>query len=395
MIKLGESSWGSEEIQAIQSCLDSDTLTMGSQVREFEIEFANFVGAKYALMVNSGSSANLLTAFVIRELRPVESRNTVIVPALSWATTYFPWIQAGYNLKFVDVDPINLNINKDDLRLALTDDVVGICMAHILGADAGISEVMFEAQKRNIWVVEDTCESLGALPLDSQSKSSMLGTFGLAGTYSFFRSHHISTMEGGMIVSDNRTFYEYCVAMRAHGWLRELPTQNSISEKEVDPWQAKFNFHLPGFNLRPLEMSGAVGLAQLSKLPSFLEFRRSNAKLLSKGLNTISGLRLQSQFEGGSWMAFAVNVDPTIIDRSLILEVFYELGIETRPVVAGNFLQQPVMNSIKDKCIIASSYPGAERIHSNSFMFANHGRDMKLEISELVNRLQNLMKQLS
>ena len=91
-------------------------------------------------------------------------------------------------------------------------------------------------------------------------------------------------------------------------------------------------------------------------------------------------------------MAFAVNVDPSIIDRSLVLEVFNELGIETRPVVAGNFLQQPVMNSIKDKCVISASYPGAEKIHSNSFMFANHGRDMKLEISELVNRLHNFMK---
>jgi CDP-6-deoxy-D-xylo-4-hexulose-3-dehydrase len=391
MIKLGESSWGPEEIQAIHKCLESDTLTMGSQVSEFETEFANFVGSKYALMVNSGSSANLLAAFVIRELRRDKSRNTVIVPALSWATTYFPWVQAGYDLKFVDVDPIDLHINLDQLKLSLTDDVVGICMAHILGADAGISAVISEAKERDIWVVEDTCESLGAMPKDSKSGEPMLGTFGLAGTYSFFRSHHISTMEGGMIVSNDHVFYEYCVAMRAHGWLRELPPVNSISQEEVDPWQAKFNFHLPGFNLRPLEMSGAVGLTQLAKLPSFLSFRRSNAKHLIEGLKAIPGLSLQSQFEGGSWMAFALHVDPFIIDRSSVLEIFSQLGIETRPVVAGNFLQQPVMSSIKEKCFVEPTYPGAEDIHTNSFMFANHGRDMKSEISFLINRLRDLI----
>lgn len=390
MITLSESSWGEEEHAAVANCLREDRLTMGPKVKVFESEFAKFVGAKHAIMVNSGSSANLLAAFVCRELNVDQKRNTVVVPALSWSTTYFPWIQAGYKLKFVDIDPLTLNIDVEKLRRSLTSDVIGICIPHILGADAGILEILELANEKDIFIVEDTCESLGAVPEQSNGENTMLGAFGMAGTYSFFRSHHISTMEGGMIVTNNDKFFQYAISMRAHGWLRELPRNNLISTSEQDPWEGNFKFYLPGFNLRPLEMSGAIGSEQLRKLPGFLVNRRWNASLLKSGLEHIPSLRLQNQTQNGSWMAFAVTVDSKRYSRKQILKQFEALGIETRPVVAGNFIQQPVMNRILSSCILEEKYPGAEYIHKNSFMFANHGRKMSEEISALLEDLSKI-----
>jgi CDP-6-deoxy-D-xylo-4-hexulose-3-dehydrase len=391
MLPLSESSWSSKEFDAVLECLKNDSHTMGSKVAQFESEFANFVGSKYAVMVNSGSSANLVAAFALTHLYPIRGkRKVVLVPTLSWSTTYFPWIQAGYRLRFIDIKIHSFNIDLDQLSTALDDDVAGICIPHILGADAGILAIMNLAKRAGVWVCEDTCESLGSIPPNQDSKK--LGTFGDVGTFSFFRSHHISTMEGGMMVTDNEDLYHLGISLRAHGWARGLPDESVLGSQSEDLWERKFQFFIPGFNLRPLEMSGAVGITQLQQLDGFLEHRRNNARHLYDGLTSIDreDIKLQEQNEAGSWMAFGIILNPVSLSRERVVRLLENIGVETRPIVTGNFLKQPVMSRISQLCEISGEYPNSDYVHENGIMFANHGRDLRQELDQILTKLNEL-----
>jgi dTDP-4-amino-4,6-dideoxygalactose transaminase len=390
MLRLSESSWGQEEISAIQECILSDRFTMGPSVEKFESEFALWNGSKYAVMVNSGSSANLLAAQVLGFQSEFEDgRGTVLVPALSWSTTYFPWVQSGYKLKFVDIDRRSYNVDLVDLESKITSDCVGICIPHILGADAGIEKIMDIAVARGLWVVEDTCESLGG-QVQSTTKNLKLGTLGDFGTYSFFRSHHISTMEGGMLVTNNFDQYVLAKSMRAHGWARNISPSPVLGNLESDGWKDQFQFYVPGFNLRPLEISGAIGLEQIKKLDKFLKIRRSNADFFREKLESIADIHLQEQGFGGSWMAFAFTLTGELQEsRDQLVSILESAGVETRPIVTGNFVNQPVMKRIASKVEVDHSYPNAEYVDKTGIMIANHGRDLTTEISRVASLLSD------
>lgn len=381
MKKLGESTWSKMDYDAAVECLLSDNHTMGFRVQNFESTFAEFVGSKYAVMVNSGSSANLLAATVIKDQDGLDmEKRTVIVPALSWSTTYFPWIQNGYKLKFVDIDPSSFNMDLTNLISHITPDVVGICIPHILGADAGIEKISKIAFEMNIWVHEDTCESLGANAISGGEK--LLGSFSRVGTYSFFRSHHISTMEGGMFVTDDVDLYHRAMAVRAHGWSRNVPVNSVLGNNGADEWMDKFSFYTKGYNLRPLEISAAIGLTQMEQIQSFLNFRRSNAEYLKELMCEIPWLRLQNQPIQGSWMAFGFVIDEDGVERSELISCLSQLDFETRPIVTGNFLKQPVIKTLDDSVIAEGTFPNADKIHDKGFMLGNHGRDIRGEIDE-------------
>lgn len=391
MLRLNESSWSDQDFQAAHSCIDSDQHTMGTKVAQFETSFAEYVGTKYAVMVNSGSSANLLGVSSLKFMYPPQNGfNTVIVPALSWSTTYFPWIQNGYRLRFVDIDPSTFNIDILAMEKAIDSTVVGICVPHILGADAGIVEIMRIANEHNIWVFEDTCESLGATPNSKNEKK--LGTYGLTGTYSFFRSHHISTMEGGMLVTDNQDLFHLAKSKRAHGWGRDIPSGGILGIEHADSWESKFQFYVDGYNLRPLEISGAIGISQLTQIESFIDQRRANALFLKNSLLANSNFRLQEQNQVGSWMAFGLTVHSRSYTRRDVVQKLEEFGIETRPVVTGNFLRQSVIKRMYESVDIAGGYPGADFVHENGIMFANHGRNLEKELSTVVDILNSFSK---
>lgn len=391
MLRLNESSWSDQDFQAAHSCIDSDQHTMGTKVTQFETSFAEFVGAKYAVMVNSGSSANLLGVSSLKFMYPPQNGfNTVIVPALSWSTTYFPWIQNGYRLRFVDIDPLTFNIDILAMEKAIDPTVVGICVPHILGADAGIVEIMRIAKEHDIWVFEDTCESLGATPISRHEKK--LGTYGLIGTYSFFRSHHISTMEGGMLVTDNQDLFHLAKSKRAHGWGRDIPYDAILGIEHVDSWESKFQFYVDGYNLRPLEISGAVGISQLTQIESFIDHRRANALFLKNSLLGNSNFQLQKQNQVGSWMAFGLTLHSSKYSRSEVVQKLEAAGIETRPIVTGNFLRQPVIKQMHKLVDIVGDYPGADFVHENGIMFANHGRNLEKELNivvEILDKFRN------
>jgi CDP-6-deoxy-D-xylo-4-hexulose-3-dehydrase len=277
---LATASWGQEEQNAMQRVIASGMFTMGANVQTFERDFAAYIGSRFCVMVNSGSSANLLmVAALFYTQNPklkLKRGDEIIVPAVSWSTTYYPLYQYGLKIKFVDIDLETLNYDLDQLAEAVTDKTRAIMAVNLLGNPNDFDRISQIIGGRDIVLMEDNCESLGA-----KYNGKMAGTFGVMGSFSTFFSHHISTMEGGMIVTDDEELYQILLSLRAHGWTRDLPKHNLVcSEKSDDPFEESFRFVLPGFNVRPLEMEGAIGIEQVKRLPKLIEERRKNGKLL-------------------------------------------------------------------------------------------------------------------
>jgi CDP-6-deoxy-D-xylo-4-hexulose-3-dehydrase len=234
--------------------------------------------------------------------------------------------------------------------------------------------------------MEDNCESLGA-ELDGEKS----GSFGLAGTYSFFFSHHICTMEGGMVTTNSKDFAETLISMRAHGWTRGLEKENSVHNKSNNDWDDLFRFVLPGYNLRPIELSGAIGQVQLRKFPSFLDWRRRNAKVFVELFSGRDDLMVQSETGASSWFGFSFILDGKLRGkRSEILAYFATHGIETRPIVAGNFTVNPVMKHLNHAPL--ERFPNAERLHQDGFFIGNHHLDFVTELKRVFEIFEDFAK---
>lgn len=368
------SSWGEAELEAIRKVMDSGMFTMGAHVRQFEQEFATYAGSRYCVMVNSGSSANLLAVaalFYRQEGRRLSRGDEVIVPAVSWSTTYHPLHQYGLKLKFVDIDRNTLNYDLDALASAVTDNTRMIMAVNLLGNPNDFSVIKQIIGSREIILVEDNCESMGATFEGKQA-----GSFGIMGTYSAFFSHHISTMEGGMIVTDNEELYQILISLRAHGWTRGLPKSNRVcGELSDDPFFESFRFVLPGYNVRPLEMSGAIGLEQLKKLPDFVAERRKNGVVFQELFGSHPHLSIQQETGQSSWFGFALMINSGApFSRSDLVNALVAAGVETRPIVAGNFTRNPVISWYDYELHGAMS--GADYIHDHGLFFGNHQFDI-------------------
>ena len=278
---MAESSWDEYEIQAAINVLRSGNTTMGEITKEYEAKFAKYIGTKYAVACNSGSSANLLmvAAWTLRY-----GKGTVIVPALGWATSYSPFQQYGWKLRFVDIDRETLNYHLPSLWEANKHDDADLILAiNILG-----NPNEFQGFPRRVRVLDDNCEALGA-----EYHNQRTGSFGVMASHSSFFSHHISTMEGGMVTTNDIYFYHMLLALRSHGWTRHLPEDNAFNVKP-----SKFDFLFPGYNVRPMELTSAIGIVQLGKLPRLIEQRRANARSFP--------LKKQKEIGRSSWQGFAV-----------------------------------------------------------------------------------------
>jgi CDP-4-dehydro-6-deoxyglucose reductase, E1 len=367
---LASSSWGREEREALLRVINSDRFTMGDEVRAFEIAFAEYTGSKYAVMVNSGSSANLLMvgAMFHTSESPLVPGDEVIVPAVSWSTTYFPLHQYGLKLRLVDIDPHTLNIDPDAITMGPRTRLV--MAVNLLGNPNDFDRL------QGLPLLEDNCESLGATFNGRQT-----GTFGRMGSFSFFFSHHMSTMEGGMIVTDDEELYHILLSMRSHGWTRHLPQSNKICVKG-NSFDESFRFILPGYNLRPLELSGAVGLEQLRKLPDFIVERRKNAALLQE-LSDHPLFQIQKETGESSWFGFSLVLRPKTITRDELRNRLEKLGFETRPIVAGNFARSEV---VKWMNVEHGPLPNADYVHDNGLFVGNH----HYPIPDAIEALKNL-----
>ena len=373
---LASTTWDSQEVEVARALLEKNQLTMGQEVNKFEEEFAAYSGTKFAVMFNSGSSANLgmLAALKFMKNSPVVDGDEVIVPTVSWSTTYYPVNQVGLVLKFVDINLRSLNIDLSLVKAAIGPKTKAILAVNLLGNPAELQALREIALLHNLILLEDNCESLGA-EIDGEKA----GTFGLAGTYSFFFSHHICTMEGGMVTTNDKTFAETLISLRAHGWTRGLEKENSVFNKSDDDWEDLFRFVLPGYNLRPLELSGAIGRVQLQKFPNFLNWRRSNAKVFIELFSGRDDVIVQTEKGNSSWFGFSLVLNGKLSGkRKELLTTFSDLGIETRPIVAGNFTTNPVMKHLDYAEL--QEFPIAERIHKDGFFIGNHHLDFRDKI---------------
>ncbi len=368
---LATASWGQEEIAAMQRVIASGMFTMGENVKACETSFAQYVGSKHCVMVNSGSSANLLMVAALfytkNSALKLKRGDEVIVPAVSWSTTYYPLYQYGLKIKFVDIDLHTLNYDLDQLEMAVTDKTRAIMAVNLLGNPNDFGRIWQIIDGRNILLIEDNCESMGATYQGRQA-----GTFGVMGSFSSFFSHHISTMEGGLIVTDDEELYQILLSLRAHGWTRNLPKKNLVcSDKSDDPFEESFRFVLPGYNVRPLELVGALGIEQVKRLPKMVEERRKNGKMLQAALVDHPDILIQREIGESSWFGFSLVIRPdSKLTRKALVAKLNELGFECRPIVAGNFAKNEVVKYFDSE--VHGTLKNADHIDQNGLFVGNH-----------------------
>ena len=383
---LASSTWGTDELIAIQEVMDSGRFTMGPKVFAFEKEFATKFGATDAVMVNSGSTANLLMLSLLKwkyNLNKKPNAN-VIVPAVGWSTTYFPVTQNDFILNFVDVDPNTFNIDVTKIEQAIDGGTVAIMPVNLCGNSCDYDAITLICKKHDLVLIEDNCESMGATYNDKYC-----GTHGMMGSHSFFFSHHLQTMEGGMICVQNQEDADYLRSLRAHGWCRELPDNSSIFKKTGNFFKDSFTFVTPGYSVRPLEMSGAIGSIQIKKWEDILKKRIENKDYFMSVFADKGYLTLQKEVGNSSWFSFGCVLNGSMEGkRDLLVEQFELLGVESRPLASGNFLAQPVISMLPHTA--TGNYDAAENIHKNGFWVGNHAVDCKEGIDKMLKAFDNV-----
>ncbi len=394
---LAYSTWGKEEIEAIQKVIDTDMYTMGKHVKQFEQEFAKRFGSENAVMVNSGSSANLLMLSLLKW--KYKLTGNIIVPVVGWATTYFPIVQNGFKINFVDVDPNTWNIDVNKIEEAINPRTCAIMPVNLLGNSCDYSKIIDICTKHNLLLIEDNCESMGA-----KYNGLYTGTIGLAGSFSFFFSHHIQTMEGGMVLCTDKDDADYMRSMRAHGWVRDLPDNSTLYQKTGNAFNDNFIFATPGYNVRPLEMSGAIGTEQLKKWNQIMEVRKDNTRHFLSLFANKSWCRIQKEVGESSWFTFGIVLDGELKGRRAeVVDALSKAGIQNRPLASRNFLKQPVMRDLDfivsgqwvnpDKILLASEQmTAANDIHNNGFFVGNGSQDITESINKLYEVISSFVK---
>ena len=389
MYSLASTTWDDEEIAVANSLLTSGELTMGKEVKEFEEQFAKYIGTNYAVMFNSGSSANLAIFAALKYVKDskLTEGDHVIVPAVSWSTTFYPINQIGYILDFVDIDPNTLNIDIDEVEKRITPKTKAIFTVNLLGNPSDLVALSEIAKKQNLLLLEDNCESLGA-----SINGKMTGSFGQMSSHSFFFSHHICTMEGGMVNTNSKELMETLISIRAHGWTRGLEQNNSVHPRSNDEWDDLFRFVLPGYNLRPIELSGAIGKVQLKKFPKFLEERRKNAEYFTNLLCDSKNYMIQKETGHSSWFGFSIILQNDLLNkRDKIIKFLSHNNVVTRPIVAGNFTLNPVMKHLKFNPL--PKLTNSNTIHNQGFFIGNHHFDVTKELKEVHSLLLEFEKE--
>ena len=390
-IRLQEPTYDWEEVNESIDSLLSAQVTMGKKVRKFENLFTKYLDVNFATMVNSGSSANLLSLSVLTNptlsdrILPGEE---IITPATTWATTVYPIANVNAIPVIVDVELETFNIDTDEIEKAITKKTRAIMPVHILGNPCDMKKIMEIAEKHGLFVIEDCCEAHGA---EIQNKK--VGNFGDIGTFSFFFSHHISTIEGGVVATSNEGYYELSKALRVFGWIRNLKKREYYAKKYKDI-DKRFLFINTGFNVRPTEIQGAFGVHQIRKLEKFIKIRRENAKFWNSRFSKFSDyLLLQEERKGARhvWFGYPLTIMPNCpFTRDELVKFLEKRGIETRPVQVPNIGKQPSINLIKNR--IVGALKNAEYINKNSFWFGNHQGIGKGERDYMAECIEEFMK---
>lgn len=396
-VPLASTGFRQIEIDAVNRVMSSGNLTMGSEVAAFESEMAEYLGVSHFVMVNSGSSANLLMIEAL--LRPSQGKGLattgdgVLVPAIAWPTTIWPIIQLGLRPVFVDVDSntLAMDLSKAEEAIRKFDGKVsGIFPIYPLGLALDDEAFGSFANQFKLNLLNDVCESLGAWIGNHHA-----GTQGRMASFSFYFSHHITTMEGGGIATNELSLANDLRSMRSHGWSRDR-TDSQDWHQGYSESDSKFVFVTTGYNVRPMEIQAAAGREQLKSLESFVNRRREIVERLHQALDG-TALRIigyenfLANPRSHSWMLVPIQIAFSKGKRrQVLLESLAELNIETRPVLTGNFLSQPAMKRIGPDAINPDDFPQATRIAETSFLVSCHHDLTAGQISHLCESLRRL-----
>ena len=389
-ISIASPTYGFAEVNEALDSLLSTWVTMGKKVKKFENSFGRYIGSKYSVMVNSGSSANLLALSILTNpkfSKRIEAGSEVLTPAVTWATTLFPIVNVNLVPSIIDVGLEDFNLDVDKLRKSITKKTKAIMPVHLLGNPANMKEIIDIAKEYDLFVIEDSCEAHGA-----EFNNKKIGSFGDISTFSFFLSHHISTIEGGMLLTKNEEIFELAKSMRIFGSIRDQKNKKQIAKKnpELDP---RFLFDSLGYNIRPTEIQGAFGIHQIKKLEKFIKIRTSNANFWNKKLAKFSNyLLLHSQRSNTrhAWFGYPITVrSPAPFSRDQLVNFLEKKNIETRPIMAGDITKQPAINLVKKK--INRPLNNSKLIHSNSFFIGVHQGIGKIQRDYVVSVFEEFM----
>jgi len=373
-LPLSVNTFGELEIAAALEALVRGPMTMGPRVREFETRFAASLGRAHAVFCNSGSSANLLAFTALTRGagphgRPLLERgDEVIVPAVTWATTVWPIAQVGAVPVLADVSPDTLNLTVESVERAFSPRTRAVFVAHTLGNPAPLDELSALCARRGVVLLEDVCEAL-----DAEISGCKAGTAGRLATFSFYFSHHISTIEGGMIVCSKDEDADHLRVLRAHGWTRQMSEGRRREAERAHPHiDPRFLFVDVGYNLRGTDVQAAIGLVQLARRGPFVERRRQVAAAWSLAVQRHDRLFAPVRFApGASPFAFPIVVRPSArVERRRVVEFLETEGIETRPLVAGNLARQPALALVPHR--VSGPLPGADLLHERAIYVGIH-----------------------
>lgn len=388
MIKLIKSTFYNEEqtkIDLIKFIKEAKQLSFGEQCTEFERNFAKYQGRKYCVFLNSGSSANLAIIQTLLNTGKLKKGDTVGFSSLTWSTNVMPLIQLGLNAIPVDIELDTLNVSSKQLaKLLKRVDLKLFFLTNLLGFCDDIDKIKDICDQRNIILIEDNCESLG-----SQYNGIKLGNFSLASTFSFYVGHHMSTIEGGAVCTDDSELATMLGLVRAHGWDRNLDfsAQEEIRKKfKVNSsFYSRYTFYDLGFNLRPTEINGFLGNNQLKYIREITDKRNKNFLKLSSAIYKHTDKYIPIRH---SQMDFISNFAIPLICKSA--ETRNELvnrcegRVEIRPIVGGSMLKQPFYRKYMKKKLLIMDIPNAADVHDNGLYFGNNPELTDEEITYLI-----------
>jgi CDP-4-dehydro-6-deoxyglucose reductase, E1 len=384
-----ENPYRKKDLQSAINVIKTGKITIGENTRKFENIFSKKIKTKYSLMVNSGSSANLLALQCLinpyRKKR-LKTGDCVLIPSVCWSTSLWPIIQSGLKPVFVDVDTKTLNIDINDLKRKITNKTKALMLVHVLGNSTNMDSLIKIIKKKKIHLIEDTCESLG-----SKYKNKYLGTFGKFSSFSFYSSHQISSGEGGMITCQTLEDYEILKALRSHGWSRGLKKENKIS-KENKNLDSRFIFYNSGFNLRPTDISAAIGISQFKDLDKLIKLRNDNREFIVKAFKKNKPISKYFNFIENnknvkpSWFGIPILIKDKKKRKSFINKIEKD-GVETRPIISGNFLKQPSVK--KYNLVKKNKFINSDVINDHGFFIGLPTRKIN---SKFVNRLVKIFE---
>tara|TARA_X000000950_G_scaffold287495_1_gene400015 strand:+ start:30039 stop:31223 length:1185 start_codon:yes stop_codon:yes gene_type:complete len=350
-------------------------LTMDKKVKNYEKVFARYHNMKYCTMFNSGSSANLvmIASLIYHKKRLLKENDEVIVPVLGWSTSYYPLLQYKLKPVFVDIDKETFNISVKDIEKNISKKTKAILLINVLGNPSNYDEIIKIAKRKKIIVLEDNCESLGA-----KYKGKLTGTYGLISSCSSYFSHHISTIEGGYMLTNSKYIDAVAKSLRSHGWARDESSKLLITKNDRKI-NRKFLFLLPGYNLRPTEINAALGMSQIKKLNKFIKIRRDNFIQISKIFSSLNNFILQKENGMSSWFGFGILYTKKNKKKfEFIINTLESKGVETRPIITGDFTKQPVIKYFKYRK--SKSLKNIYDLNNYGFMIGNNSEVIKKEI---------------